>query len=86
MTFDEFMKVVQAKGSHHSYFYHFTDTRNLASIAKYGLLSLRQLSDRGIKVAAPGGNEWSHDADRHKGLDDHVHLCFMDEHVRRQHP
>jgi hypothetical protein len=63
-------------------FYHFTDTRNLDLIQKSGgLLSLRELRKRKIVIPAPGGNDWSHDADEMRGLDSYVHLC-----LRRQHP
>lgn len=61
--------------------WHFTDRANLDSIKEYGgLLSLRQLEERDIAVPKPGGNEWSHDADRHKGLDVYVHLAFTPSH------
>jgi hypothetical protein len=60
--------------------YHFTDRRNLSSIAEHGLLSLRELRRRGIMVDAPGGNQWSHDADTRLQLDRYVHLCFFDQH------
>jgi hypothetical protein len=33
-----------------------------------------------IEVPAPGGNEWSHDADARTGLDRYVHLCFRPTH------
>jgi hypothetical protein len=57
--------------------YHFTDERNLDSIRELGgLYSWRKLSEIGHKVDAPGGNDWSHDADAFKGLDAYVHLCF----------
>lgn len=59
-------------------FYHFTDTRNLASIRAHGgLLPWSHLKG---KVPAPGGNDWSHDADALKGQDQFVHLCFLPEH------
>lgn len=62
--------------------YHFTDLRNIPSIREHrGLYSLEKLEEKGIKVAAPGGNKWSHDADRLKELHKYVHLCF-----RRNHP
>jgi ssDNA thymidine ADP-ribosyltransferase, DarT len=62
------------------HFYHFTDTRNLPSIRALGLLRLAELKRRGIVVPAPGGNEWSQEADVRRGLDEYVHLCFFDEH------
>jgi hypothetical protein len=61
-------------------FYHFTDERILASIRAHGLLSMRELRERGI-VPVTGGNQWSLDADLHAGMDAYVHLCFL-----RQHP
>jgi hypothetical protein len=59
-------------------FYHFTDTRNLPSIKAHGGL-LPWSKIRG-NVVAPGGNDWSHDADAIKGQDNYVHLCFLPEH------
>jgi hypothetical protein len=41
---------------------------------------LRLLEERGIAIPAPGGNEWSHDADRYKGFDAYVHLTFCNSH------
>lgn len=61
--------------------WHFTDRSNLESIQRAGgLLSLAELSRRGIDVPSPGGNQWSHDADRMNGVDDYVHLAFVDDH------
>ena len=61
--------------------YHFTDQRNLASVRELGgLYSWARLQEMGVEVVAPGGNEWSHDADAMKGLDAYVHLCFRDHH------
>ena len=58
-------------------FFHFTDRRNLESIRDHGgLLCLDELRRRGVVVQAPGGNEWSHEADRIKNLDKFVHLVF----------
>jgi len=34
----------------------------------------------GIEVPAPGGNEWSQDADELKGMDEYVHLCLRENH------
>lgn len=60
--------------------FHFTDTRNLASIKKHGLLSLEELTSRGLKPECHGGNDWSHQADRMKGVDKFVHLCPVASH------
>ncbi|WP_448481438.1 DarT ssDNA thymidine ADP-ribosyltransferase family protein [Pseudoxanthomonas mexicana] len=62
-------------------FYHFTDERNLPSIREQGgLLSLAELRRRGVVPPAPGGNDWSHEADVRVGMDQYVHLCFINDH------
>jgi hypothetical protein len=61
-------------------FFHFTDTRNLASIRNHGLLSLAELTGQKVVIPAPGGNDWSHDEDRRIGMDRYVHLCFFADH------
>ncbi|WP_283196478.1 hypothetical protein [Rhizobium sp. AN80A] len=44
--------------------YHFTDRRNLPIIKEMGgLYPLSQLHEKNVEVPAPGGNEWSRDAD-----------------------
>ncbi len=60
--------------------WHFTDRSNLKLIGKHGLLSLAEAERRGVEIPSPGGNDWSHDADRTKGLDKFVHLAFVDDH------
>jgi len=60
--------------------WHFTDKSNIDSIASGGLLALGELQRRGIVVPNPGGNQWSHDADRTKGLHEYVHTAFLDDH------
>lgn len=61
--------------------YHFTDRRNLAMIRELGgLFSMAALKAKGIAVPAPGGNQWSQDADGMKGMDQYVHLCFRSTH------
>ncbi len=61
--------------------WHYTDRANLDSIREHGgLFSLKQLEEKGIAVPRPGGNNWSHDADRHKGLDVYIHLGFTQSH------
>jgi hypothetical protein len=61
--------------------YHFTDRRNLPRIRDLGgLYSLVKLTQMQVVVPNPGGNEWSHDADKIKGVDGYVHLCFKPNH------
>jgi hypothetical protein len=60
--------------------YHFTDAKNIPSIAQHGILSKKEASRRGIVVAMRGGNQWSNDADIMKGLEDYVNLCFTMSH------
>lgn len=60
--------------------YHFTDTRNLASIRQHGLLPLRDLLAKGIVIPAAGGDHQSHISDRQLDLDGHVHLSIMNQH------
>jgi hypothetical protein len=61
--------------------YHFTDRRNLDLIKQHGgLYPASELAQRKIQVPAPGGNEWSRDADQLKGMGQYVHLCFRNSH------
>lgn len=61
--------------------WHFTDAENLPSIQQNGgILSLAELERRGIAVPKPGGNQWSHDADKYKGVHQYVHMSFLDQH------
>jgi hypothetical protein len=60
--------------------WHFTDLSNIEYIKQHGLLSLAELKRREINVPVCGGNNWSHDADKVKGLDEFVHLAFIDDH------
>lgn len=61
--------------------YHFTDRRNLDLIRQLGgLHPMADLLKRGVAVPAPGGNQWSRDADGLKGLERYVHLCFRSNH------
>ena len=61
--------------------FHFTDRRNLPSIQKTGgLFSYARLKEMKIEIPAPGGNEWSHEADAYKSMDKYVHLCFRPTH------
>lgn len=61
--------------------FHFTDRRNLPSIREHGgLYSYALLKEMGIDIPAPGGNDWSHEADAYKSMDRFVHLCFRPTH------
>ena len=61
--------------------WHFTDRSNLESIKEHhGILSLGELDRKGIEIPIPGGNEWSHGADKIKGLHEYVHMAFLDDH------
>jgi hypothetical protein len=61
--------------------YHFTDRRNLLLIQQLGgLFPKAELDRKGIAIPAAGGNQWSWDADRTKGLHNYVHLCFRSNH------
>jgi hypothetical protein len=41
---------------------------------------MRELRRRGIAISAPGGNDWSHEADIKSGMDGYVHLTLMRGH------
>ena len=61
--------------------FHFADLRNLPSIKeKGGLFSYARLKEMAIEIPAPGGNDWSHEADAYKSMDRYVHLCFRPTH------
>ncbi len=60
------------------YLFHFTDRRNLPSIKETGgLFSYAKLKEMGIEIPAPGGNDWSHDADAYKGK---AYIQSIDQH------
>ena len=62
-------------------FFHFTDRRNLPLIRNLGgLYPSAELERQEIHVPAPGGNQWSRDADARKNMDDYIHLCFRPNH------
>jgi len=79
MIIDEY-KMVLANSPKYKSLFHFTDKANLPSISRYGLLSKKEAGRKKIEIAAPGGNDWSHDADEFKGLGDYVNLCFTTNH------
>lgn len=50
-------------------------------IEKYeGLLSLEKIEEYGVSIPMSNGNQWSHEADKLKGLHRFVHLAFIDDH------
>src|SRR5215217_926199 len=73
---EELIAFLEKHGRH---FYHFTDARNIESIKKHGILSTSEIRSRDIPVVT-GGNQWSLDADKIKGVDKFVHLCFFRSH------
>ncbi|WP_322889963.1 MULTISPECIES: DUF7002 family protein [unclassified Yoonia] len=60
--------------------YHFTDTTNLDSIRKHGLLSKAELVARNLTATRPGGNDVSRTLDEQRGIYDDVSLSFTDQH------
>lgn len=73
-------KLIEILAKSRNSFYHFTDTRNIPLIRQTGLYSTRAQRDRQRVAIAPGGNDWSLDADRRSGMDAYVHLCFFSDH------
>ena len=57
--------------------YHFTDMSNINSIHNNGgLYSWFYMENKGIQIPTPGGNQFSRQLDRQKGLQDYVRLSF----------
>lgn len=71
-------------GTNHKYLYHFSERSNLHSIKENGILSKKTMEERDINAVKPGGNQWSWDADKRKGLDGYVNLCFTTAHPMRE--
>jgi len=76
---EDFIELIK-KSEQQNVLFHFTDERNLPSIREFGLLSKAQLEKIGVSPLAPGGNQWSHDADKRKGIYDFVSLCLLNQH------
>ena len=79
MTIEELIRRVEA-GNRTPCLYHFTDTRNIPSIAANGILSRDEIARRCMPNVVCGGNEWSFDQDCRRGVSDYVHLCFFSDH------
>jgi hypothetical protein len=60
--------------------YHFTDKRNIPEIKKNGGLIPRSMLEGNGVPHIPGGNQWSIDADNLSGMQNFVHLCFLNDH------
>lgn len=60
--------------------YHFTDKANLPTIERYGIQSLKNILKFQIDVKHFGAEELSHNLDQRKGLDQYVHLAFIQDH------
>ena len=64
-----------------SFFFHFTDIRNIESIKKNGgLYSWRYCEEHDIHIENAGGDETSKYLDTKHGLDDYVRLSFCTDH------
>jgi len=59
--------------------FHFTDSRNLVSIRRHGLMSWQQLVWRGIQHVA-GSNDLSRRLDAQRNLGNYVRLCLQPDH------
>jgi len=59
--------------------WHFTDSSNIESIEKYGLLTLRDIEQKNL-TSKSGSDEYSQNVDRSRGLDKYVHLALINEH------
>ena len=59
--------------------YHFTDSRNISSIKRHGLLSWYQIQQRDI-YNTPGSNHLSRELDYENNTHNYVNLCFSKKH------
>ena len=79
MKTQELIKKIKS-GNRAPFLYHFTDTRNIASIAQRGILSRTQVTEANVPDVVCGGNEWSFEQDDRRNVSDYVHLSFFDRH------
>lgn len=76
LKFDEVIKLNNIKR-----LFHFTDRKNIYSIKNsFGLLSNKMCSQNGINIPRPGGDDFSINLDKQRGLDDFIRLSFCKEH------
>lgn len=79
MTVDEFISLINKSGQHDC-LYHFTDESNFEQIDKLGLVSKERMRKDGWWPNTTGGNDWSHNQDKARGIDPYVSLCFTSNH------
>lgn len=79
MTVEDLINLIK-NTNHRTCLYHFTDTRNVPSIASNGILSRDEIHRKGMQDVITGGNTWSFDQDKTRGVSDDVHLCFFSDH------
>lgn len=79
MTTDKLIQLIKT-GNRAPYLHHFTDTRNISSIATNGVLSRFEIERRQVCNVVYGGNQWSFDQDDRRGVSNFVHLCFFNQH------
>ena len=61
--------------------YHFTDMSNIDSIKQNGgLFSWQYMENNNISISKPGGDGFSRQLDKRKGLQDYVRLSFTKNH------
>jgi hypothetical protein len=63
-----------------SWIFHFTDKKNIPEIIKHGGLMPRSMLVNNSVPYIPGGNQRSIDADNYIGMQNYVHLCFLNDH------
>lgn len=80
MEVEKLIRLIKSRYRKPGCLYHFTDVRNISSIARNGILSKMERERIQVEGAITGGNDWSHQQDQRKGLTDFVHLCFFDNH------
>ncbi|MBL3554052.1 DarT ssDNA thymidine ADP-ribosyltransferase family protein [Rhodovulum sulfidophilum] len=79
MTVEELISLIKKSGQHDCV-YHFTDESNFEKIDELGLVSKQRMRNENWWPNATGGNQWSHDQDRVRGIDPYVSLCFTSNH------
>lgn len=66
MTTEQLIDLIR-RGNRAPCVHHFTDTRNISSIATHGILSRTEITRRNFCDVTFGGNQWSFDQDDRRG-------------------